>query len=558
MIGLLGICLLFAAQSAAADPGAKASATAGQARTALDAGRCGDATDLFLSARSQGDSSANLLLKLSQALECNGHMEEALGATYLELGRDTTGRVDLLIYRDHLLRKLGLGDMAKQTEAELGIVDAGSGGARSRWTWQGRPSLSANLGWSHEFDAPGAASALSRADTALLNHTDGNVASNSNALTQVPSDSILLQGGSWDLSGGLSWGGSGDRGGLWLGPVGSVALDDDSLGWRSAGAGFDLNGVWIATRQISFQGDVSGERTWFATSSGPLPVEDDLGATLTPQWSRSSWEISLPQTLRTLRTNSSAWTWTGSHGLGISRTVNPMVKLSASAAWSWNLDPSGSLDDEVLAQVVEGDSLAAGKGVYDVGLYAPNLTSNPGPRHNNFNELNYLTAVSEAQLQAFTYPLSRNTDWTQPGVGAGINLGPWHSLSLALSGQWAETIYTNDQEGVNVDPSLADHNTDTTLSPYPILLVLRDTTTKKEFLVGTTAADAPLVAWSPWKIHRVDQVWTAQATLVWKPKRWLSFRALWTWTRNISNVAQYLAGASYERNLVAGSGAVSW
>jgi outer membrane receptor protein involved in Fe transport len=170
----------------------------------------------------------------------------------------------------------------------------------------------------------------------------------------------------------------------------------------------------------------------------------------------------------------------------------------------------------------------------------------------NFSETRYLATVQESDLQGFTYPVSRNTDWTQPGVGATVALGPWSSLSLDLSAQWAETIYTHDQEGVNVDQSMADHLADT------VLLVLRDTTTKKEFLVGSTTANAPLVAWSPWKIHRVDQVWTAQAVLVWRPKRWLSFRASWAWTRNISNVAQYVDGASYERNLIAGSGAVSW
>ena len=478
-------------------------------------------------------------------------MEEALGATYLKLGKDTTGRIDLLIFRDQLLRRLGLGDMAKQTEAEMGIVDATPGPLSTGWAWQRRPTFTANLGWSHEFDAPGSPFSLNHNDSLLLNHAPGGKTLSQDALAQVASDSILLQGGSWDLSGAMSWGGSGGRGGIWLGPTGSLSLDDDSLGWRSAGGGLDLNWLWIATGRISFQGDVSGERTWFATSSGPLPVEDDLGATITPQWSRDSWDITLPQTLRTLRTNSSPWTWTGSHGLGISKTVNPMVKLSVSAAWSWNIDPSGPVDDEVWAMVVEGDSLTAGKGVLNAGLYTPNLNSDPPPGL-NFSETRYLATVQESDLQGFTYPVSRNTDWTQPGVGATVALGPWSSLSLDLSAQWAETIYTHDQEGVNVDQSMADHLADT------VLLVLRDTTTKKEFLVGSTTANAPLVAWSPWKIHRVDQVWTAQAVLVWRPKRWLSFRASWAWARNISNVAQYVDGASYERNLIAGSGAVSW
>jgi len=550
LIGLVGVYLLVAGPVGVAK--AAAPSSIGSAQSALKAGRCQEATDLFLSARAAGDSSAAVLSGMAQALECTGRMEEALGATYLKLGKDTTGRIDLLIFRDQLLRRLGLGDMAKQTEAEMGIVDATQGPMSTGWTWQKRPTLTANLGWSHEFDAPGSPHSLNHNDSVLLTNS-GTVSTfgPANALAQVASDSILLQGGSWDLSGAMSWGGSGGRGGIWLGPTGSLSLDDDSLGWRSAGGGLDLNWLWIATGRISFQGDVSGERTWFATSSGPLPVEDDLGATITPQWSRDSWDITLPQTLRTLRTNSSPWTWTGSHGLGISKTVNPMVKLSVSTAWSWNIDPSGPVDDEVWARVVEGDSLAEGKKVLDVGLYAPNLAvaNSPGGQ---FTVQKNLATVSEAQLQGFTYPLSRNTDWTQPGVGAGVNLGPWHSLSLDLSAQWAETIYTHEQEGVNVDQSMADHPVDT------VLLVLRDTTTKKEFLVGTTKADAPLVAWSPWRLHRVDQVWTAQAALVWRPRRWLSFRASWAWTRNISNVAEYVDGASYERNLVAGSGAVSW
>jgi hypothetical protein len=550
LIGLVGVYLLFAGPNGVAK--AAVPSSLGSAQSALKAGRCQDATDLFLSARAAGDSSAALLAGLAQALECTGRMEEALGATYLRLGKDTTGRIDLLIFRDQLLRSLGLGDMAKQTETEMGIVEASSEMARSGWTWQKRPTLTANLGWSHEFDAPGSPFSLNHNDSTLLRNSGTvPVFASEDALAQVASDSILLEGGSWDLSGALSWGGGGDRGGIWLGPTGSVALDDDSLGWRSAGAGFDLNWLWIASSQISVQGDVSGQRTWFAADSGPFPVEDDLGATFAPQWNRSSWEISLPQTIRTLRTNSSAWTWTGSHGLGISKTVNPMVKLSASAAWSWNIDPSGPVDDEVWSMVVEGDSLAAGKGVLDVGLYAPNLTSGKSPI-GKFTVPAYLATVSEAQLQGFAYPLSRNTDWTQPGVGAAVVLGPWSSLSLVLSAQWAETIYAHDQEGVNVDPSMADHLADT------VLLVLRDTATKKEFLVGSTKTDAPLVAWSPWRIHRVDQVWSAQTVLLWRPRKWLSFRASWAWTRNVSNVAQFLEGASYVRNLVAGSGAVSW
>jgi hypothetical protein len=45
---------------------------------------------------------------------------------------------------------------------------------------------------------------------------------------------------------------------------------------------------------------------------------------------------------------------------------------------------------------------------------------------------------------------------------------------------------------------------------------------------------------------------------IWKPRKWVSLRAAWTWSKNISNLEDYVEGASYVRDVVSFTGAVSW
>jgi hypothetical protein len=94
-------------------------------------------------------------------------------------------------------------------------------------------------------------------------------------------------------------------------------------------------------------------------------------------------------------------------------------------------------------------------------------------------------------------------------------------------------------------------------SKIPVVLVLRDSSSKAQYLVGSTTQTAPLVPWL-WTVHRRDQCWTTQVVAVWKPVRWASLRAAWVWSRNISNLDNYVDGASYIRNVVSLSGALSW
>jgi hypothetical protein len=550
LIAVLGILLFGATVRPAAM--APATALAKAATMALDSGRCAEASTLFMAARSEGDLSPALLLGLSRSLECTGKMEEALGSTYMEAGPDSSGKVDLVLQRAHILRRLGLEDLAVQSEREVGVVPA-EGSRLPVLVWDKMPALNVSLGWMDQFDNPHLA-LIPRKNASILSVT--GVANPkdtvSHVLQSVP-DSISLAGGSFQASSSLTWSVAGTRGGMWLGPSGSVALADDSVGWRSAGGGLDLDGYWLATQNLTVQVGISGSRTWFATESGPIPTQDETVGSIAAQWIRGAWSVSTPQTVRTLRTNAGAWNWSGVHALGAAREVVPLVKVSAGGSWAWNLDRAGSVDDEIYARVLEGEGLDTTKSLRQSNLYRSGRLVN-----GQFAISDLLSRFSVADLQIVTVPVSRNADWTQVGASIGATFGPWKSIALGLSGQWSETFYAHAQEGVQVDQSYAYHDT-VVAQPdtIPMLLVLRDSTLKNEYLVRARLQDGPLVPWL-WKIHRRDQCWTTQATATWRPRKWLSFRAAWTWSRNISNLGDYVDGASYFRNVVSCSGAVTW
>jgi hypothetical protein len=539
--GLFGILLFCFAGSTSAD------STSVLARAAFDAGHCEDASGLFLVARQEGDSSFTSLVGLARSLECMGRLKEALGATYMVTKQDTTGRIDLLLERTILMRRFGLEELARQTEKEIGIVvvgeGAGSGGGQGGWVWKKVPSLSWNAGWTDQIDRPHLAVPLRHNDSMLsVNWQSSRQAS------QPISDSITLQGGSWQSSAGLMWGGEWSSGSAWIGPSGSLTLLDNAWGWRSASGGLDMGAYWILAPRFILQGSISGNRIWFEVPSGPMPTQDDLVGSISPSWSPSGWSLDLPQTLHSLRMNSDQWILTGSHAVSVSRELLPGAKISAGGSWSWNLDPSGPVDEYVLVRVVEGEGLDSAKNLYSAQLY----TGKPLTPLNTSSFLG--SGGTGSDLEDVQLPYSRNTDWTQVGANGAITLGPWASVTLVLSAQWAQTDYSHDQEGPEEDRSLA------ALGPAPdyALLVLRDSTTKNEFLVGSTTSSVPLVPWRYWKIHRRDQCWTTQVVAVWKPVRWGSLRAAWTWSKNISNLDNYVDGASYIRNVVSFNGVLSW
>jgi hypothetical protein len=213
------------------------------------------------------------------------------------------------------------------------------------------------------------------------------------------------------------------------------------------------------------------------------------------------------------------------------------------------------LNDETYARVVEGQGLDTGGTLYSRGvfLYTGNGLTSQFARNSP-----YLLNASVSDTQRVQIPVSRNADWTQDGLGVGATFGPWKSVVFAISGQWTETFYSHVQEGSQADPSYAyQYSIRVDTFNLPTVLVLRDSTTKNEYLVGDTKSNATLVPWL-WKIHRRDQCWTAQAIAIWKPWNWASLRASWTWSRNISNLAEYVDGASYVRNVVSVSGSLSW
>jgi len=277
---------------------------------------------------------------------------------------------------------------------------------------------------------------------------------------------------------------------------------------------------------------------------------------LSSQCVAGSWIFSFPQALRTFRTNADAWTWTGNHGAGVTREIFTKVKVSVGGSWGWSVDPTGSVDDGIYARIVEGQGLDTGKMLYNPGVFL--YTSKNGLTSQRLFTSPYLLQASASDLEVVSVPVSRNASWTQTGIGVGATFGPWKSVVLALSGNWTGTFYSHVQEGSQTDQSLAfQYGIPVGTDTVPAVLVLRDSTSKKEYLVGDTKSNAALVPWL-WKIHRRDQCWSTQATLTWKPKNWASLRAAWAWSRNISNLGEYVDGASYLRNVVSIGGAVAW
>lgn len=507
---------------------------------------CERAVSELLKRRERGDLSADVLSELAGALDCSGRVEEALGATFMEFAPDTTGRMGLMLVRIRILRELGLDDVARKTEEDLGIALDASDPApgqdrRLHWTWDTRPSISGSVAWIDQVDRPHSA-ILPLRYSALIDTSEA-FRTSSKALLPA-TDSIVLEGGSIQVAGGLSWGGWSESGGFSVGPSGSAALPDDSTGWRSMTGGIDLNLLYAPLPSLSFLANLSASRSWFKVETGPMPTQDEFIAALNPTWKVGHWSFGAPQSIRTLRTNSDSWGWTGAHSASIGRTVGPWLNLSLSGTGTWYRDPTGSSDVELEYQVViPRHNLTPSQSLYPAG--SPTL---------QFLD----SAVLGGQIQMaypslLTVPSNRDQSWLQAAFGAAASAGPWHGLTAGLSATWSETRYLHDQAGYFVNPVLA-YSVDT-----GIALVIRDTASGQDYIVRSISPrDSALLVPLFWNHKRRDQCWTLQTTLTWKPKSWLSLRASWTWTRNISDLEDYVDGASYVRNVVSLSSSVSW
>ena len=496
---------------------------------------CGAQVDKLLERREKGDSSANLLSELSRSLECAGRTEEALGATYMPTGRDTTGRIGLLALRADLLRELGLPEVARQTEMEIGAATVTEVAEPStHWVWDQRPAFASTLAWIDQVDHPRTAILPLRyqgflSPDSALRRTSGSQAT----------DSILLEGGTFQASANLSWGGWSELGGFGIGPSGSIALPDDSTGWRSASAGADLNAVLLPSTSTSLSLGISASRSWFHADGGPMPVQDEFVASLLPTWKTGRWTFTFPQSMRTQRTNSDPWAWSGSHGAGATIAPVALWKLSASASLSWFSDPSVRSDAPYTSQLVlEGKGLAAGDSLYS------------STRTELALAMEMLSSI--ADTSQMSWPLSRSQSWIQPGLGLGTTLGPWHDVVVGASVGWSQTRFTTRQEGWFVDPLDA-------ASEFGYVVVLRDSTDGHRYVVrSTTRSDAPVLVPLDWSLRRRDDSWSMQLSLSWRPRKWANLRAAWSRTRNTSNLEEYVDGSSYVRDVVSLSGSASW
>jgi len=507
---------------------------------------CLKAVPVFLERREQGDSSATLLADLAQALECGGRTEEAVGATYLPVGQDTTGRIGLILVRAHLLRGLGLEDVARQLEHEVGAdlePVVAQVPVRSSWVADRRPSLSASLGWVDQVDHPRSA-VLSRTYPVLL---DSGLAG-ANLASQRSNDSIRVEGGSLQASANLSWGAWSDVGGFALGPSGSIAIPDDSATWRSATFGGDLNALFGPAPSTTLALSLSGSRTWFRATSGPMSFQDEVSGGLTPSWKGGDWTLSLPQMLKAQRTGTDPVGWSGQHSFSLGRALLAWLNATLTTTGAWSIDGSAGNDEDRGYQLrVEGSGFLPGQKLYP-------STNNLGGYLDSTRLAQRIQSASDSHgPDTLHTPFYRNQSWTQFGLGAGIGLGPWRGLSGSINLGWNRTAYAHLQQGTYVDPYLAYSDS------LGETLVFSDTTTHQDYVVRSISyRDSPELVPLAWSGRRRDQNWSIQISLNWKASPGIGARASWSGSRNVSNLQDMIEGSSYIRNVFSLSGTFSW
>jgi len=232
----------------------------------------------------------------------------------------------------------------------------------------------------------------------------------------------------------------------------------------------------------------------------------------------------------------------------VGRSMANWLNVSLSGTGAWYNDPASATDMDM---------------GYQTRLMRQNLTpgmplfQNQGPTLANLDSTALEREIQASLQDSLWIPQSRNQSWVQYGLGLGIALGPWHGLSGGLSASWSQTLYSHTQSSYYVNPAYWYYDT----IGWAGTIVFRDTISGQDYVVKSISphdAPSPSLVPATWSAHRRDQCWSTQTSLSWKAAKWLSLRAAWTWTRNVSNLEDYVDGASYVRNVVSLSSSVSW
>ncbi len=537
---------------------------------AMDSGNCQKAVTDLLKAHGEGDSSNALMLRLSQALECDDRMVDALSATYADNKVDTAGRIELVLYRAQLLRKIGLGEEAAQVEKALGdefvtqpvhLEDeplvptvhwsmGGSGG----WMYQGISSRMADSFSILRF------SALVLHTTASQDSALG--AAKQKALEQFTGDSVVFAGGQFPVTSQFAM--QLFLGDAFLGfqvPV-QVIFDQELKTWLSADwrqiaqvggsvncKGVDLTGqVSAGWTTVMYPGQESGD---FQDYSAYLEAKKN--------WSWLSLVQSNSANLA-FQDGSTFLNATGNHSLTASRPLFWGIQGTLGGGFGWLIDRNreefGVFTDRTTRTV---DVRGAGLGVENkdsmkiqfLGKEGNPLTYN---RIQRADVLRGLFPGQSVQVQdGFQYPVDSRGDWNRWNAQGSLSKVLPGNVTVQLGLDYAQTNWLHDQNILVGDLDSVYNESD--LSSGEVLLY-RDANSGIAYWVMNPLRSlmAPIALRRP----RVDQTWTLSASLTSQVSKRMAVQLQWTWIRNISNLEHVVDGSSYTRSIWNASTSVSW
>lgn len=531
---------------------------------ALGKGDCAAAVAHLLQARGEGDSSNPVMLRLSQALECDGRMVDALSATYAGNESDTTGRIELLLFRANLLRKIGMEDEARAVEAEVGervVARVGGEPESLVWDW----SVSFTTGLLYQGDAKKMADSLKIVgDFVRVGERGSDSSWAVDGSLQGWSDSMSITGAQIPV--GLSLGAQLFRD-PWIAllqlPV-QVAMDPDGSGWISGTAGIALFGSRKWSAKLSTDASLAVDRTWYRVDAGDPIHQTDFVGGLSAAYDFGAWSLS--------EANSFKWSYdasglrvasNGSHSLSASLQLPKRFSVSLSGAYSWYLGTVATTWDStgLPAVWIHVDGAELGMSNKSPDLRFLDAEGNVLSFNDRLQIKQAWSGVAPGQFvettESFAYPISSRSDcW---GVTGSLNLAqrPMPALSWGAGFDVARTEWFADQIGAYLSEEAIWSQ------------VLGDSTDEIEPLYFYRDRSSGVDHWIPSPLgSNIGPVTFCRRRVDWAAT--LRFRARWavfprvsvagglSWTRNVSSMEHVLDGSSYTRTVWNASTSVSW
>ena len=537
----------FAVSGAAADARKKGFA-------ALDKGDCRGAVAELLVARGAGDSSNTLMLRLCQALECDNRLVDALSGTYADNKADTAGRVDLLLFRAQLLRKVGLGDEADKVEKEIGTeIVAGIQGRKDEpenvWAWS--VSYGGMSGWIYQDDKLRSADSLGIYQSWM--HTNNNPSVRQVTRNSAIVDSITISGAQIPVS---AWITLDALAGNWNVSVSApiqVTMATNLKDWLGANAEIDLSGSYQWKPWLGM--DISGSLgRYLSPVVGSDPFHQDaLGTAAVLRANVGKLSMSAASGASWTFFQNGATSRRFSEGLQAGVSLPRKVRLDLGGGFSWYRDESESSGYQVPVWIASVRNAYPHQLIRDVEVLDPSGNPYGGLLINRV----IAGTVPSAGIatEGYNIPYGSPQDWNRWNASVSVSHDPWPRFGWTGGFDVVRTELLAPQEGTLVDPF------DAWNANLDAVRIFRDVATGVDYVayedLSNPAHVSNLVPLK-WARRRVDIATSWRLGLKYKLSPHVSMRAGWSFTGSESNLMHIMDFASYTRTVWNMSASVGW